>query len=182
MSSYEPSAVDVILTDLLGPVLGRPFYARIVSRLGLRGTEEVLEFGSGPGILSKMMADRLSNGRLTLVDVSSRWLRVARRRLRGRSNVRFLEGDVYSLDLPSRSFDMVVLNYVLHDIPEAERDDVVETLAKVVRPGGRLFIQEPIGQRHGMPASEARGLLEGAGLKELSFQEERRRFRGLYVR
>ncbi len=55
---------------------------------------------------------------------------------------------------------------MLHDVPPWDRPAIVAELARLLRPGGRLFLREPTGKKHGMPAAQARELFAAAGLTE----------------
>jgi methylase of polypeptide subunit release factors len=55
--------------------------ARIVDKLGLAGSEHVLELGPGPGFFSVEIARRLTDGRLELFDIQPEMLEMARRQL-----------------------------------------------------------------------------------------------------
>lgn len=162
--SYEPSTTEIRLTLGAGVIIA-PLYHRYVLSLPLQGSETVLDFGSGSGILSRHLADRLAKGggHLTCVDISSRWMAVIRKTLRRFTNVSYRLGHISQVDLPDASFDAVLIHYVLHDIPAGERALVLHTLARKLKPGGRLLLREP--QDHGLAARELHNLTAAAGLK-----------------
>jgi hypothetical protein len=58
---------------------------------------------------------------------------------------------------------MIVIHFVLHDIPEAERLQVMQTLGCKLKPGGRLLLREPQGR--GLRLDELEQLAEQAGLQ-----------------
>lgn len=68
LSTYEPPALEIWLTRTLGATVLSPYYRGFVRRLGLRGDERVIDYGSGSGVLSRHIAARLeeSGGRLVL--------------------------------------------------------------------------------------------------------------------
>jgi len=101
----------------------------------------VLDVGTGPGVLLVELAARRPDLRLTGVDLSADMVAAATRNLkpfgeRARARV----GDVTSLPLPDRSFDLIVSSLSLHhwDHPE----DAVPELARVLRPGGRIHVYD----------------------------------------
>lgn len=77
--SHEPGIIEVFLTVVLGTLFGS-MYREYVDRLGLKGSEHVLDFGSGSGNLALFIALRLTQGggRLTCVDISKKSMDVAR--------------------------------------------------------------------------------------------------------
>lgn len=172
MAFQEPSSSEVRLTLALGQTLAVPFYRRYINSLPLKGSERVLDFGSGSGVCSRHLARRLNlGGRLTCVDVSTVWMQTIRHTLRRCANVEFRLGSMATLCLPDASYDAVFLHFVLHDVPFAERAEIVRHLARVLKPGGLLFIREP-GERGGMPADEIRERMTANGLREIQAGSE----------
>lgn len=146
--------------------------------LGLNGDERLLELGCGVGALTKRLARLLPNGRITAVDTSEYWAAVARRRLKRREQVTVLTGDVRTLDLEPETLDAVLIHFVLHDIPAAERPNVLAKLASLLVSGGTLFLREPTRPSHGMPTEEIRELLSDVGFEEVRGSEMRSRLAG----
>ena len=179
---FEHPSILFILEDrfkglLGGPLLYYPYYRTF----GLRGNENVLDFGCGGGAGSRCLANLLSkDGHLTCVDVSSHWIAKARKRLDKYSNVECKSGDIRELDIPDSSFDVISAIHVVHDIAPAERQDIVKTLSQKLKAGSLLFIREPVKKSHGMPVEEIRTLLSGAGLKEIEHKETKSEYIGKY--
>ena len=77
------------------------------------------------------------------------------------------------MGLPAASFDVVLVHWMLHDVAPWDRLSILAELARLLRPGGRLFTREPTGAKHGMRAAELRELLDAAGLVETLSTEGR---------
>ena len=165
MSSTEPSSINVFLTTLLSRLNPRPF-ERYVESFDLTGDEWVLDYGSGSGRLSHHVAERLTRGigHLTCVDVSRKWMRVVKKRLKAYPNVDFKLGDIASLDIIDRAYDVVVIHFVLHHVDKPVRQEKVDALARKLKDRGTLFIREPTREGHGTPVNEIKGLMLAAGL------------------
>lgn len=172
---YEPEDSEVGLAVTLNKTLLYPYYRGYVRSLGLKGDERILDYGSGSGIASRQIASILAGGggALTCVDVSRRWSEIARQTLRGYANVTYMLGPIAGLDLEDEAYDGVFVHFVLHDIPEIERSEVVHHLARVLRKGGTLFLREPTAESHGMAAEEIRTLMTQQGLRVVRMQEKR---------
>jgi ubiquinone/menaquinone biosynthesis C-methylase UbiE len=102
---------------------------------------EVLDVGTGPGVLLVELAALRPDLRLTGVDLSADMIASARRNLAplgDRASARV--GDVTSLPFADRSFDIIVSSLSTHhwDDPGA----AVPELARVLRPGGRVYIYD----------------------------------------
>lgn len=171
-STYEPAALEVRLTLALGLTILSPYYRAFARGLMLAGDERVLDFGCGSGICSRHIAARLvKGGRLECVDVSRGWIETARRTLRRFGNVTFHHGHIDALDLPAAAYDLVVIHFVLHDIPAGERSTVAAALARLLKAGGRLAVREPRG--HGLENEELLAITAAAGLRMLSLRARR---------
>ena len=175
MAFQEPGPIDVLITVLATRTLAAPFYRAYVDSLGLQGNERVLDYGSGAGAEARFLARKLQagGGRLTCVDISAVWIEVAREALRKYPHVECKQGEIAALDIPDGAYDAAVVHFVLHDIPAESRPAIVAQLARKLRPGGKLFVREPM-QRgggiagDGIAATEIRRLMAESGLREAS--------------
>jgi ubiquinone/menaquinone biosynthesis C-methylase UbiE len=165
----HPPLIRIIEEELIDyRIRSRFSHPKYVSSLNFKGDERVLEFGSGGGCMSRALAHALQNGgSLTCVDISPHWISKAQSRLKQFTNIEFLTGDVTRMQLPDAKFDAVVIHFVLHDVLPTARADVMDALAKTLHPEGVLHIREPAKPGHGMPVSEIRALMRGAGLREV---------------
>lgn len=179
----EPGRVEVAFQRVVTNRVLSPLYGRYVDQMRLRGDERVLDYGSGAGAAARHLARRLvAGGHLTCMDVSARWQAALRRALRAWPDVEYRLGDVREMALPGAGFDVVLVHWMLHDIPPPDRPSIVAELARLLRPGGRLFSREPTAARHGMPAAQVRELLRAAGLTETLAGEGRGAVLGEYYR
>jgi ubiquinone/menaquinone biosynthesis C-methylase UbiE len=154
--------------DVLKGPLGGLFYKSFVGFMKLRGGERILDFGCGGGALTKVLLKYLDDiGSVTCLDTSGFWMERTRKRLSSYGNVTCLKGDIRHVKIPDRSFDVIAIVHVLHDIPPAERPSTVLSLGKKLTDTGRLFIHEPTRPSHGMSIKEIRSLMNSAGLKQV---------------
>ncbi len=177
----NPSALFIfedILKNLIGgPLLYNPYF----KNFGLKGDEKILDFGCGGGVGSRCLANILNeNGHLTCIDVSNYWVERAVSRLKKYPNVSCLAGDIRNLDLPDKSFDVISIFHVIHDIAPEDRQETIGVLARLLSTNGTLFIREPVKQSHGMPSTEIRSLSLNAGLREARFTENKSEYTGVY--
>src|ERR1700744_3480115 len=97
--------------------------ARSVDKLGLSGSERVLELGPGPGFFSVEIARRLTDGRLHLFDIQPEMLEKARQKLEraGLTDVGFTAGEASDgLPFPDNTFDVAFLAAVIGEVPDKE--------------------------------------------------------------
>jgi SAM-dependent methyltransferase len=103
------------------------------------GTEDALDAGCGTGALTFALAPLVSE--VVGLDPRADYLEAAR--AAAPENVRFVEGDVTALDFGYASFDLACCHRVLHHVHRPELG--VSELARVTRPGGRVFIADRLG-------------------------------------
>ncbi|HWI64602.1 MAG TPA: class I SAM-dependent methyltransferase [Symbiobacteriaceae bacterium] len=166
----NPPVAEVRITLFMTSTFLAPNYRAFVGRLGLTGGESVLDAGSGSGAISRYIARGLQagGGQLTCLDISPGWMEVARKRLAGFQGVQYVQADVSEAILPESAYDRIVVHFVLHDIPTAGQARAAANLARALKPGGRIFIREPISPRHGMAPGRIDELMLAAGLKWIS--------------
>jgi SAM-dependent methyltransferase len=111
----------------------------LFERYGMPLEGRILDAGCGTGEIAERLADVFPTAQLLGVDIIDHHLERARNRcLRFGSRVRFENRSVFDLDLPSRTFDLVVCRHLLQAIPHADR--VLRELVRVTRPGGWLHL------------------------------------------
>lgn len=109
-----------------------------LSRLVPAGADwRCIEIGAGNGSLSAWLATRLgAGGRVIATDINPDLMSGV---ATGALEVRAL--DIVKDGLEESAYDLVVMRALLHHLPE--RMEVVATMARALRPGGILFVQEP---------------------------------------
>jgi trans-aconitate 2-methyltransferase len=115
-------------------------------RLPLRGDETVLDAGCGSGRVTKMLLERLPDGRVVGVDGSPSMIETARETLAGEDRVTLIVSDLLEVspELLQRSgaegeVDAVFSNATFHWIRDHEA--LFRALRSMMRPGGRLVAQ-----------------------------------------
>jgi ubiquinone/menaquinone biosynthesis C-methylase UbiE len=123
------------------PLWSAPFGRMLLERVPLKPGQTVLDVGAGTGWLTLELAQR--GGRGTTVIAVDPWA-AAMTRLRrkiaylGVSNVRLLEQDAGSIDLPDASVDLVVSNLGINNFDHA--GEVLRTCFRLLRPGGTIVL------------------------------------------
>ena len=115
-----------------------------------KGDERVLDVGCGRGVLLIGVAHRVPQGSAVGVD---RWVpgaltgngaEAVRRNAEAEEVVACVEvrqGDARHLTFPDATFDVVVSNFVVHEVDTPqEREQMMSEMVRVLRPGGRLAL------------------------------------------
>ncbi len=111
----------------------------VIDRLELRGDETVLDAGCGSGRVTRLLLDRLPQGRVIAVDADAKMV------ARARSELHDAPADVRQADLATlrlgdgEHVDAVFSNATFHWVPD--HDALFAALAAALRPGGRISAQ-----------------------------------------
>lgn len=103
------------------------------------GSEVALDAGCGTGSLAFALAAFVAE--VVGVDTDVEYLEAGR--AAAPANVRLVEGDLTALPFGYGEFDLACCHRVLHHIRRPEL--AVSELARVTRPGGRVFIADQLG-------------------------------------
>ena len=131
---------------------------RQMSRQIINGTAEYvklpaggkcLDVGCGSGALSIAVAKRNPHAMVTGVDrwgkeyaSFSKTLCENNARAEQVKNVSFRQGDATRLDFPDETFDAVTSNYVYHNIPSADRQEILLETLRTLKKGGTFAIHD----------------------------------------
>jgi ubiquinone/menaquinone biosynthesis C-methylase UbiE len=123
----------------------------VLRQLSLAPGMRVLDVGAGTGRLAPRIGAGIEPlGRLVLVDASDVMLEQARRLGRLGDGAVSQIGVATELPFADRSFDRVLLSWVLHELPEAEQSQALSEALRVLKPGGLVVVLD-----HGRPTSPA---------------------------
>jgi ubiquinone/menaquinone biosynthesis C-methylase UbiE len=139
----------------------------------------VVDVGCGTGFLTAGLAPLARH--VIGIDDSPGMLAVAQENMRalGLANVALRPGSVDTLPLEAGQADATFANMVLHHAPDPQR--MVQEMARVTRPGGRVVITDMDSHTHewfrvemadvwlGFSEAQVRAYFQGAGLVDIKF-------------
>jgi ubiquinone/menaquinone biosynthesis C-methylase UbiE len=103
-----------------------------------------LDVGCGTGRLLAFLHDAWPGLRLTGLDLSAPYLSEARRLIGRTARVKLIEGAAEKLPFEDGSLDFVVSSFLMHELPQAARTEVLTEMARVVKPDGLVVIVDSI--------------------------------------
>lgn len=118
---------------------------KLIRRLDLHESHQVLEIGPGPGYFSKHIAKFLKGGRLVLLDIQQEMLDMAKHRLvkHGIKNVEYKRTNGLSIDLKANYFDRIFMVTVLGEVEN--KDLYLQEINRALKEDGILSISELAG-------------------------------------
>lgn len=99
-------------------------------------TGHIIDLGCGHGLFSNLLAESSDHRRVTGIDLDVRKIEVARRTVRNRTNIDFIEGDITNVDLPP--CDAVTIVDVLYLMSAKQQQAILNACAALLKPGGVL--------------------------------------------
>lgn len=116
----------------------------LIERLAPFQDDIVLDVGTGPGIYALDIAAMDAGSRVIGIDISSAFVNIARKRAReaGAMNLEFAQGDISKLGFEDSFFTKIICAGVISVLDD--RDKAVGELARVLRPGGKLSVRDPL--------------------------------------
>ena len=112
---------------------------KLISKLDLRSTDVVVDFGCGPGFYTIPIATIVA--RTIAVDISPRILEKMNSNARKNGvTVEFLATDGTEIKLEDQSVDLIFLSHVFHEVVDKRK--VLNEFLRVLKRSGRLAIVE----------------------------------------
>ena len=140
---HAPRDIETYISRLESPERTAALQVeRVVETLGLRSSDTVADIGSGPGVFSVPLGEKLSSGLVYAVDVEPKQLDALRTRLADAklTNVVPVLGGFEDPFLPANGVNLVLVVDTYHHIEN--RKPYFGRLKRVLRDGGRLAIVE----------------------------------------
>ena len=141
-AAFDAAAVSMWPNQSLNGLYDEEQRRMIDRHMGEVDGLELLDVGCGTGRLSRWLADR--GAKVTGVDFSGGALEIARKLSKG-DNPQYRQGSVFELN-EEQTYDLAFTWGVL-TIACRNQDELLDALTRIhrsLRPGGRLFLMEPI--------------------------------------
>jgi len=135
---------------------------KLIQRLELKSSFNVLEVGPGPGYFSVKIARMLTEGRLILADVQQKMLDYTKKRMQKRSlnNVEYYLCDGQTFEFPDCTFDRIFMVTVIGEVEN--KVAYVREFERIMKTGGIMSITELAGDPDKMTIEDIKLLLENS--------------------
>lgn len=133
-----------LMNDLMSLGIHRLWKRQALSHCQIRPHHHVLDLASGTGDLALLIAPMLSSkGKITLSDINNAMLTQAKSRLIDNGIIEqadIVQANAESLPFNDNTFDRIIMGFGLRNV--THKDKALESLYRVLKPGGRLVILE----------------------------------------
>ncbi|KAF7833928.1 Demethylmenaquinone methyltransferase [Senna tora] len=107
---------------------------------------DILDIGCSVGESTRHLADKFPTAKVTGLDLSPYFLAVAqhkeRKRVPRKNSISWIHANGENTGLPSDSFDLISIAFVLHECPERAIVNLVREAFRLLRPGGSLALTD----------------------------------------
>ena len=120
-----------------------PVTRKFLSRLNVERGWRCLDVGAGPGLVSMDLRELVGEtGEVTALDPSEFYLNWLRKHAsdKGWANVKCIQGTAECTALPSRSYDLIFIRWVIAFVPDPEK--FLLPLCNALRTGGIIAVQD----------------------------------------
>ncbi|MBE9206637.1 class I SAM-dependent methyltransferase [Nostoc sp. LEGE 06077] len=146
--------------------------SKIVRALDLKPNDVVADIGAGTGYLSFLIAPLLPQGKVLAVDIQPEMLEIiqASKQEKKITNVEQILATIDNPNLPNASVDLALMVDAYHEF--AYPYEVMQGIAKALKPGGRVVLVEYRGENplimikrlHKMTQQQVRKEMQAVGL------------------
>lgn len=106
------------------------------------GGARVVELGCGAAAVARALLDRHAEATVTALEVDAR--QHAKNLASPRDRLRFVEAGAQDVPFPDASFDVALMLKSLHHVPLPLMGRALAEAARVLVPGGLLYVSEPV--------------------------------------
>jgi len=104
--------------------------------------QDIIELGCGAAALARQLLQRHADSHVTGVEVDER--QHAKNLAAPQPGLRFMAGVAQDIYFEDRQFDLALMLKSLHHVPMAWMATALSEVGRVLRPGGHLYISEPV--------------------------------------
>ena len=102
----------------------------------------IVELGCGAAALARALVQRFAGATVTGLEVDER--QHAKNLAAPAERITFLAGGAQAIPLPDGAFDLALMLKSLHHVPRPLMAQALAEAARVLRPGGHLYVSEPV--------------------------------------
>lgn len=149
IKEFKPALAYHVLTPFFDQVVellgyGSEFKRKVLKLAEIKNGEQVLDVGSGGGVLLAEAGKMVPRSHLVGIDPDGQIVKIAGQRSakEGMRNVKFIVGFADDLPFTDRSFDVVLSTLTFHHIPTVLKKPALSEIHRVLKPTGRFLLAD----------------------------------------
>lgn len=143
-SLAEVQAYDARRQQIMSTQEIQAEYEEIIDHLNLEPDQTVLDMGTGTGTFALVAAKYC--GKVYAVDIATTMLNRARQKAKkaGLTNIEFHQSGLLSYEHKADPVDAIVVNFVLHQVPDFWKMVALKRAHGMLKDGGRLYVSDVV--------------------------------------
>jgi demethylmenaquinone methyltransferase/2-methoxy-6-polyprenyl-1,4-benzoquinol methylase len=128
-----------LVTALLSYGQDARWKRRLVAMAGLEAHHQALDLACGTGDITFLLAERLTTGSVTGVDITPGMIEIANQKKAegGLTAIHFQAGDICKLGFAANMFDCITVGYGVRNVPDISQ--LLKEVFRLLKPGGRFL-------------------------------------------
>ena len=111
-------------------------------KIGLKPNSNVLELGSGVGVITFLLSKYIKSGKIEAVDISPKSIDFGKSKIKT-SNVTFFASDIVTHKPSLKNIDFIVLFDILEHIPIEQHNQLFRNLATIANTETKILVNIP---------------------------------------
>ncbi len=128
--------------------------------------QDIVELGCGAAALARALLARHPDARVTGLEVDER--QHSKNLAQPQAGLQFVAAGAQDIPFPDASFDLALMLKSLHHVPMPQMAKALAEAARVLRPGGHLYVSEPV---YGGPFNEVVKTFNDEGVVRAAAQD-----------
>lgn len=121
---------------------GKKFREKVLSRVRIKSENVILDVGCGTGSFFSVLKEKYPNVCAIGIDVDSKILKIARKKLDKFSGITLTRAEGESLPIRENSVDFVFSTLVFHHMPDDIKRKAIYEIYRVLKQDGKLIIAD----------------------------------------
>lgn len=140
----HPDCPETVYPPQFGPLIPHELavLTQLQPRLAAGEPLAIIELGCGAARLARHLLHTYPNCQVTGLEVDAR--QHAKNLAEPQQGLAFLAAEAQHIPLPANSFDLALMLKSLHHVPLPHLAQALDEVARVLRPGGYLYVSEPV--------------------------------------
>ncbi|MCB1625852.1 MAG: methyltransferase domain-containing protein [Pseudomonadales bacterium] len=114
----------------------------LLASLGPLANQRIIELGCGAAAMVRKLLTRFPDSEVTGVEVDER--QHAKSLAAPQARLQFVAGVAQAIPSADAEFDLALMLKSLHHVPSESMTQALTEAARILRPGGHLYISEPV--------------------------------------